>query len=276
MKRVGATNRMVLGAMLAALSALLFAPTAGAQFAAQSSADEAPAGITVTGIGLAPTKADAADRAVGDARQRAAGIAAGLALDLGGVEGIHMPELVQFARSSRRCPPSGCRKAVVARMTFSIIGGASAADVDRAVSASGFASVPVEPGDPASDRSIRRAILTARHASAQEAVDSALRNAKTAAGAAGLQLGPVVSVVESGPAYPFPDLPFYPASFEDPLLGSWGPGVFCGTARRFVIQRDPETGKPTFRRVLRRRCFVPRTYDTHLEIAYSASRSPGV
>lgn len=278
MKRVGAVNRLVLGAMLATLPGVLFAPAAGAQLGVESGAEEARAGITVNGVGLGTTKKIAANHAVGDARQRAASIAAVLGLDLGGVEAVYMPELAESARASRRCRrPSGCRKTAAARVTFGVVGAATDAQAIREVSASGGASVPVEPRDRSGERSIRRAIETARHAATKEAVATAARNAKTAADAAGLQLGSVVSVAEPVPAYYALDPPFYLPFPLDPLLGTSGPGTFCGTAQRTVIRRDPATGRPKeLRRVSRRRCLVPREYEASVEIRYSAGRRPGV
>ena len=263
---------MALASVLA-LAALLL-PAAGARAVPGSDA-EAPAGITVTGIGIAPAKADAADRAVRDARQRAAGIAAALHLELGSVVGVYLPELAQFPPRGRGCDgpgstPASCRKAVAAIVTFSVVGAASAAENGREVSSSGAAEVPVEPSDRNSDRSIKQAIAKARDAATREAVATAFLNAKIAAKAAGLRLGPLVSVAETPPA-PYLPGPFYAPFFSDPALGTWAPGVFCGVARRPVVRRDRGTGGLKIVRVLRRRCLVPRTYETHLEIRYSAT-----
>ncbi len=277
MERVGGVDRLVLASMLAALLVLLFPATAGAQSFSGSDSDELPAGITVTGIGFAPTKAVAADHAVRDARQRAASIAAVLRVELGGVEGIYMPELPQFARSSQRCGrresrPTGCRKAAAAMVTFGVVGGATAADIVREVGSSGAASVPVEPRDRTSDRWIKRAIVTARRAATEEAVATAFLNAKAAADAAELRLGPLVSVAETPLTSYFPAPPFSVPAFQDPLLGAWGPGVFCRVTRQPVVRLDPETGRPkVVRRGPRRRCAVPRTYEMRLEIRYSAT-----
>jgi hypothetical protein len=256
-----------------ALAALLF-PAAGAQAHPGRGADEAPAGITITGIGVAPTKAAAADRAVGDARQRAASIAAGLRVELGVVEGVYMPELTQFHPSALGCggprrKPASCRRAAAAIVTFGVVGGATAAEAGREIGSSGTAEVPVEPRDETSDRSIKQAIVKARGAALREAVATALRNAKVAAGAAGLKLGPLVSVAETPTGPYFPEL-FEVPSIRDPALGALAPGLFCGLVRRAVARRDRKTGRLKIVRVTRRRCIVPRTYETRLEIAYSA------
>jgi|GEM_PF-2709252 len=273
MEGVRGVVRTALASVLA-LAALLL-PAAGARAVPGSDA-EPPTGITVTGIGIAPAKADAADRAVRDARQRAAGIAAALRLGLGGVTRIYLPELTQFPPLGRGCDgpgstPASCRKAVAAMVTFGVAEGASApAEDGREVRSSGAAEVPVEPSDGNSDRSIKQAIAKARDAATREAVATAFVNAKVAAKAAGLQLGPLVSVAETPPA-PYLPGPFYAPFFSDPALGTWAPGVFCGVARRPVLRRDRGTGRLKIVRVPRRRCLVPRTYETHLEIRYSAT-----
>ena len=271
MERIGGVR--IAPASVLALAALLF-PAAGAQAAPASGTEEAPPGITVTGIGVAPTKAAAADRAVRDARQRAAGIAADLHVELGKLEGVYLPELTQFPSSGQGCAgpkskPASCRRAVGAVVTFGIVGGETAAETGREIGSSGTAEVPIEPRDDTSDRSIKQAIVKARGAALREAVATALRNAKVAADAADLQLGPLVSVAETPPPSYFPE-PLYPQFLREPALGTLAPGVFCGVARRPVFRRDPKTGKPEIVRVRHRRCIVPGTYETRLEIAYSA------
>lgn len=277
MEWVGGVNRIVRASMLMGLVALLLPTVAGAQTAPEGDSDELPDGITVTGIGFAPTMAFAADHALRDARNRAAAIATALRVELGGPEAVYMPELTRFAGSSQRCGdrggrPAGCRKAATAIVTFGVVGGATSADVLREVGSTGTASVPVEPRDRTSDRWIKRAIVTARSAATEEAAATARLNAKVAAKAAGLRLGPLVSVTETSPPSYLP-LPFtYVPAFQDPLLGRFGPGIFCRVTRQPVVRFDPETGRPELvRQVRRRRCAVPRTYETYLEIRYSAT-----
>jgi hypothetical protein len=264
------------GAMLVALLALPFPASAGAQSATPRTTD-ARAGITVTGIGFAGTKAFAADHAIRDARERAAMVAVAIGVDIGGLESVEMPELTQFTHSPRSCrraadqPPTLCRKAAAATVTFSILGGASG-DVEtiRAVTADDTASAPVEPRERTSDRWIKRALLTAREEATKWAAVAAWQNARTAAAAADLRLGPIISVTETAPSHaPFP--PFFDLGFRDPLLGFYGPGAYCAITKRPVVRRDPETGQHRVVRLKRRRCVFPSTYETRLEVRYAVN-----
>jgi len=271
MERLGCANRMVPLAVSALLLALLLPATVGAKVPPES-ASEAPPGITVRGIGFAKRDAGAAQRAVRDARVRAGLIAKALGLQVGEVESVELPELSQFGGETRRCGSredraDGCGPAVAAAsVTFAIVGGALGEGSGRTVRASGTASAPVHPRNRDLSRSIKRAIFGARRLATPEAAAIALRNARTAAGAAGLELGPIVSVAETSPAY------FYGPYFYDFGLGSFGPGRFCGIVRRPVVRRDPDTGEArVVRRVPHRRCFLPARYDVHLEVRYEAS-----
>ena len=273
MKGLRAATRIGCGvALLAALS--LQVPTAAeGKFAGEGVPSDAPAGISVTGIGFAPARTDAVDRAVRDARQRAAAIAAALDLELGDVEAVEMPQLTQFGapvacRGRGRQVP-GCRPprqtAAAASLTFAIAGGAGDEGSARTVSAYGTATAPIQPSNRSRSRSIKSAILAARREVTSAAAVSGRRSARVAAAAAGLRLGAIVSVAEAVPFY-------YGSSFYDEALGSFGPGEFCGIVRRPVVRRDPETGAArVVRRIPHRRCFVPASYDLQLEVRYEAS-----
>jgi hypothetical protein len=234
---------------------------------------EDPAGISVTGIGFAPARTDAVARAVRDARQRAAAMAAALDLELGAVEAVELPRLTRFGSPvacrgrAERAP--GCRPprqtAAAASLTFAIAGGAAGEGSARTVSAYGVASAAVEPRSRSRSRSIKRAILAARREVTSEAALSGRSSAAAAAAAAGLRLGTIVSVAEAVPFY-------YGSAFYDEALGSFGPGQFCGIVRRPVVRRDPDAGAArVVRRIPHRRCFVPSSYDLQLEVRYEAS-----
>lgn len=264
------------GALLIALLALPFPVAAGAQSATPGTAD-APAGITVTGIGFAGTEASAADQAIRDATDRAATVAATFGVEIGTIERIEMPELTQFTRFSENCKRADNRRATVCRrkaaaaiVTFGIRGGATG-DVEamRTVAAEATASVSVERRDRPSDKWIKRAIATAREEALKSATAAARQNARTAAAAADLKLGPIVSVAETAPSPSL--LPFLELGFRDPLLGFFGPGTYCGIVRRATLRRDPETGKRRIVRVKRRRCVIPSAYETQMEVRYAVS-----
>jgi hypothetical protein len=269
MKRLGAARWIVCGVAMVALSSLLAPVSAGAKGSFEGGGSEAAPGVTVTGIGFAPAEAEAAERAVRDARQRATSIARALRLDLGDVEAVELPELTQFG-FSRSCPGQGsrgCRRlpaAAAATVTYGIVGGGTGEGTARSIRAHGTASTAVESTDRSRNRSIRRALLTARREIAPRAALAARRSAARAANATDLQLGAIVSVEETLPYY-------YGTSFYDAALGSFGPGRFCGIVKRPILRRDPETGeREVVRRVRSRRCFVSSPYGVQLTVEYEA------
>jgi hypothetical protein len=249
--------------------------------------EDAQPGITITGVGLArvaePPRlsersiqraVDAAhitavDRALRDARRRAAAIAEAADVGVGEVGDVELLDSsTQFRSATEHCrrPRGGgaprCRvpafSLAASTVTFSIQGGATGSDDARQVAAYGTASVPVEPSNPRGNRSIRKAVFAARRAATPGAAVTARRNVQMAARSAGLTLGPIVSISEPGEPY-----------FYDPALGSFAPGEFCGIVRRAIFRRDPETGqRRVVRRVPRRRCLFPRPYSLRLEVTY--------
>jgi hypothetical protein len=269
MRQLRWTTRITLvGAAMAAL--LLLAPAgAAAKFPAGNEDEPAP-GLTVTGIGFGRSNADAVKRAVVDAHKRGNSVAAALNLELGAVTNLDLPELTQFGSPFCPGPPERRRRckrqpqeAVAARVTFAVVGGASGEGSTPAIEAHGSASASIEPRNRTLSRSIKTALSTARRRLAPEAVTSALRSARSAAAAAGLHLGQVVSVAEAtSPAY-------YGSAFYEAALGSFGPGRFCGISWHAITGRDPDTGDTrVIRRVLRRRCFFPSPYSVSFSIVY--------
>jgi uncharacterized protein YggE len=273
MDLVGSAVRMTSRGMLTALLVLLAALAVAPQASAEDS-EPNPAGITVTGIGVTERGGDAADRAMKDARRRAAAIARVLRVGLGPVQRIELPEVTQFDRSPLRCGTprsilSICREVAMATATFAIAGGATA-DGPRSVAASATASVEVESSNELRNRAVKRAVLGAREQATQEAATNALGNARQAAKVSGLQLGPIFSVAEADPNDGLLPEILTGSSF-DPALGTWAPGLFCGIVKRPVFGRDPVTGKrKVVRWTQRRRCTAPSTYDVRLEIKYNA------
>ena len=252
--------------------------------------EEPPPGVTISGAGFARVAAparlsdasiqraiDAAEptagtRGVRDARQRATVIAEAVGVRLGQLTRVELEDtLAQFGQTRRHCRPprrrarQRCRvpafTAVAATVTFSIVGGAQGSGAPE-VEAYGAASAPVSPKKPRSDGSIRQTLGAARVAVTPKAAAAARRNVQIAAGAAGLAVGPIISLSEQRQPYPY---------FYDAALGSFGPGQFCGVVRRPIFRRDPETGRPRLvRRVRNRACRFPRTLDLRLEAAYEA------
>lgn len=256
-------SRLALAASVVAFLALPAAPAFAQGFYGPfpPPAEEYGPGITVSGAGFAPLghRDRATARAVGDARRRAEAIAGALGVSTGEARYIEMntpfdprPECVN--RTTGRCAPMDAVSAVV---TFAINGGPTSDEDAREVEGTGTAFSRIEVERKTSP-AIRHAVRATRLAVTPEAAKAARANAETAGRAAGIQLGQVFSVVEpSGAAYGY-----------DPLLGTFGPGQFCGTVRRVITRRDPDTGR--FRIVGRRRihrCYKPRTA-VRLDVTY--------
>ena len=246
-------------------------------------------GITINGAGLARVIAPnrpsdrsiqrvidaaepvAANRAVRDARGRAEAIANAAGVKLGEVAKVELQDAFErfgpprgHCRRARRTKRLRCTAprftASAATVTFSIVGGAEGSEDARTVQAYGTDSVAVTPENPRSSGSIRRALFAARLAVVPGATAAARHNVETAAGAAGLTLGPIVSISEQLEPY-----------YGEIALGSFGPGLFCGVVRRPVFRRDPKTGRRrVVRRVRTRRCFFPGTLSLRLEATYEA------
>lgn len=270
MEWLGLARRIACGVATTVLLGLFASAAAVAKIPLGDDPAGSRPGLTVTGIGFAPTASEAAARAVGDARRRAGSIARLLRLGLGGTEAVELPELTQFGMA-RACPgrgrrSAGCRRAptaAAATVTYAIVGGASG-EAAPSIRSHGTASAGIRSDDRDRNRSIKRAVLATRRQLAPEAAISAWRSARVAAAAAEVQLGPIVSVEETVPRY-------YGSSFYDAALGSFGPGRFCGIVRVPVVRRDPETGVPkVVRRIPRRRCFVPSPYTVNFAIEYEA------
>ena len=202
-------------------------------------AEEAPPGVTIAGAGLARAGHDgvAAGRAMRDARRRAAAIARAAGVRLGEVTKVEFQDsFSQFG------PRPGPFTSFIATVTWAIVGGGQAG----AVSAYGDARVPVRPRRPQSNRSIRRTLLSARAAVTPLAAADAVRNARRAARAVGLGLGPIVSIsqpADGGYVY-------------DTALGGFGAGRFCKKTRRGGVAK--------------RRCYRPRSYNLRLEASFEA------
>ena len=245
-------SRLALAASAVAFLALFPAP-ALAQFYGPfpPPAEDYGAGITVSGAGFAPLghRDRATARAVGDARRRAEAIATALGVSAGEARAIELitpfdPRPACVNRHTRRCAPMDAVSAVV---TFAIVGGPTSDEDAREVEGTGtaFSRIQVErQTSPA----IRHAFRATRLAVTPDAARTARANAEAAGSAAGIELGQLFSVVEPSTAgYGY-----------DPSLGSFGPGQFCGTIRRVIGRRDPDTGKfRIIRRERIRRCYKP-------------------
>jgi hypothetical protein len=246
--------------LLAVLPAPAYAQFGGPFFPSVPSEDYGP-GITVSGIGFAPLGERARDRAtaraVGDARRRAESIATALGVSLGGLSAVEVnapfdPRPTCRNPESPRCAPLD---AVTVETTFAIVGGPASSEDAREVTGTGVGTAPVEAARRTSP-AIRGALRAARLAGTPGAAEAAGANARSAAAATGVTLGPLFSVVEPANVYGY-----------EPLLGVFGPGQFCGLVRRTIVEGG-SGGERRVRRVSRRRCFSPKTTAVRLEATY--------
>jgi hypothetical protein len=227
----------------------------------QPQTEDYGAGITVSGSGFAPLghRDRAVARAVGDARRRAEAIAAELGVSAGEARAVELstpfdPRPACVNRHTGRCAPLDALSAVV---TFAIAGGPTSDDDAREVEGSGSVFDRVEAKRQTSP-AIRRAFRATRLGMTPAAARAARDNAEAAAGASGIPLGQLFSVVE----------PTAAAYGYDPTLGNFGPGQFCGLVRRVFGRRDPDTGEfHVIRRKPVRRCYRPRV-TVRLDVTY--------
>jgi hypothetical protein len=256
MRRLAVAVAVLVGVALPAQASAQFP----GPFFPPSQEDYGP-GITVSGVGFAPigSRDGTTARAMGDARRRAEAIAEELGVAIGEVRAAELtapfePRPDCGERRTRRCAPLD---AVNVEATFAIVGGPSDSEGAREFEGTGFGTAPSEPARKTSP-AIRRALRAARLAATPAAAGAAGANARSAATASGAQVGPLFSVVEPADFYGY-----------QPLLGTFGPGQFCGIVRRAIFRPDPETHRIRLvRRIRKRRCFSPRTTGVRLEVTY--------
>jgi hypothetical protein len=268
-----ASRRAVLSVAIGTLIlsfVILRAPSASA-LSSDPAAVEPPHGVTIRGVGVARTEAEAIPRAVNDARARAGLISGELGLTLGPIEyvdQIETPSQILGGRNAgcqeaAKGAAKSCSAAATVLVSFEIEASAATGEEPRIAAAAGSASIAVEPSDRTSEKSIKSAVLGARREATQKAVAVARSNAGAETHAAGLRVGRILAVSESQATlvvYP----PIYPSIFQDAAAGTIAPGRFCGVRRTVV--RVQLSGKPKLVRRARHICRVPRTYDVSLEI----------
>ena len=207
-------------------------------------------------------KARAIPRAVARARDRAQALAAAAGLTLGEIRAVseRPPEPYYFGtqRYCRTLPANGrplrgprCTvpafTSAMVTATFATSETEAATPAGRAIAGTESASAPVRPRNRRSSASIADALLRGRRQAAPLALAAARRDAEAAGRAAGMQPGALFSIAEV--REPFG---------EQQLLGTFGPGRFCGTVSRAIVRRDAATGRRrVVRRVRTRRCFFP-------------------
>ncbi|HYF24560.1 MAG TPA: hypothetical protein VD931_02365 [Baekduia sp.] len=243
-----------------------------------------PRGVTVSGTGFAfvvapAQRTDAAigravdaarvhahRRAIAAARTRAAALAEAAGLALGDPQAVmgRDPEAEMGFVSQPPCRGiARCRvpllSASTVTVTFATRETSAAQTTGRAVVASRAGSSPVLPENRHSSASIRATLVAARLPADAAALAGARAEVARLAAAAGAPVGALLAIAERL------------RPFDDPALGSFGPGRYCGPYRRAVVRRDPRTGRRrVVRRILQRRCFFPPTATTTLRVTYAA------
>jgi uncharacterized protein YggE len=147
---------------------------------------------------------------------------------------------------------------------------ALAASTGQTITATGTGRVKVKPANRHSNASIAAAEKAAQKASVPLAISDAKSEAQQYAAAAGLTLGPLVSISDEVSNSPYG--PFFGDSYQQ---GPFGPGKYCGTVRQVVGRPHVETvhGKKVVKVHLKKvhRCIVPSPATTTLAVTYSAS-----
>jgi Protein of unknown function (DUF541) len=252
-------------ALAAVVVAALFPGPASAQFGGpfpfQVPSEDYGPGITVSGAGFAKLgeRDRATARAMGDARRRAEAIAGALGVSLGELRVAEVSTPFEPRPQCRRPGSSRCSTldAVSVEATFAIVGGPATDEDARELTGIGIGQAPVEAARRTSP-SIRRALRAGRLAATPAAAEAVGANARAAAKAAGVPVGPLFSVVEASNFYGY-----------DPVLGTFAAGRFCGVVTRSIFRPDPDTGRiRRVRRIRKRRCFSPRSATVRLEVTY--------
>jgi hypothetical protein len=124
------------------------------------------------------------------------------------------------------------------------------------ITVTGIGAQPVQRPRRLGDRAIARAVAAAQAAAFPEALTDARAHAEAIARAAGLRVGAVESVADTGDTY------------SAGVAGRFGIRRHCGVIARRIFRRD-ETGRAVVRRTRRRhRCIVPRQSVVTLTVRY--------
>jgi hypothetical protein len=222
----------------------------------------------------------AVSRALNEARRHAARLAQAAGLTLGEVVAIRQEDAAvgffgfveqrDFCRRRGRSRRLRCQVpeffVASVTVTFATPETNAAPVPDRTVSAAGSGEAAVDPGLRRSSRSIRAAILRATLAAEAPEFAAARQQGEALARVVGAGLGPVLSIAEQ------PNGPYGEPLYAIGVFGPFGVGRFCGTIRRPVFRRDPQTGRRrVVRRVRRHRCFFPREITASVRVTFAGS-----
>jgi hypothetical protein len=151
-----------------------------------------------------------------------------------------------------------------------LVPAAAMADSGGTVTATGSARAPVTPTNRMDDASIRVAVGAARKQAIPLAIADARERGAAYAAAAGLTLGAIQSVSDTGPGglAPF-DFPQGPVPFSI-AVGPGGITNYCGIARQPIF-RQVGGHRKIVRFVTHKACYVPPSATVTLAVTYAAS-----
>jgi uncharacterized protein DUF541 len=149
---------------------------------------------------------------------------------------------------------------------------ASAQESAPSVTAIGVAQVTVlkRPTVVMNNASIARAVKAAGIQAIPLAIADARARAGRIAAAAGLVLGPIVSVSEQASPY----APYGPITFSPLVTAAFGPGQYCRTVMRPIVRTDASGRRRVVRRVPQRQCTIPPFASVALAATFSAAPPP--
>ena len=172
------------------------------------------------------------------------------------------------------------RKLLSLAVTAALLGGASSALAEgETVVAYGTGQIAVTPTNPTGETSIRTAIAEAQAKATPAAIADARAAAQRIADATALTLGTVFKVEQQVNPYLIGGFGGFGGGFSSIAFSGGvvsGPfnGKFCGIVKRPITKRIKVNSKvkiKVVRRVKERKCFVPASIVTTLQVTFRAT-----
>lgn len=135
----------------------------------------------------------------------------------------------------------------------------------RTLVAAGVGTIKVTPKDAKDNDSIKAAVADATAKALPAAIQDARTQAGQLAAAAGVTLGPLVSV--SNEAQPALGGVYYGPIY--PATGSFGPGRFCGTVKTRSVHVDKNGKRHYGKAKARRVCRVPSVVQRAVALTFA-------
>jgi hypothetical protein len=140
---------------------------------------------------------------------------------------------------------------------------APAASAQQTITATGTAQVRPEPENRRNNASIRAAVREANERALPRAIANARARAAELATAAGVTLGPLLSISDA-------PLPGYPFAFS-PQNGTFGNGRFCGRVPNFRTVVRNGVRRRVRARGTRRICRVPPQVNASVTLTFAVT-----